>query len=112
LIIGIYKMNETNTKIGKILSNANLEYIPEAHCYLKVNDKIIDATTNSSNFDNIKNDIIEKIEIEPYQVADFKVEYHQNFIKSWLTRTKSAYTFDKIWKIREECINHLSNVNF
>ena len=40
LIMGIYKMNEINTpKIGNTLVNNKLNYIPEAHCYLKIDDK-------------------------------------------------------------------------
>ena len=108
LIIGIYKMTEGNTNIGNILSDINIEYIPEAHCYLKIDGKTVDVTSKESNFDKIKSDILEEIEIEPFQVADFKVNYHQNFIKRWLKETDSEFTFDEIWKIREQCIRNLS----
>ena len=33
LFIGIYKMNEQNTKIGSILSDNFLDFIPEAHVF-------------------------------------------------------------------------------
>jgi hypothetical protein len=110
LIIGIYKMSETNTlKIGTVLSENNLEYIPEAHCYLKIDNEVVDATSTVSNFDKIKNDILDEIEIEPYQVIDYKVNYHQNFIKKWISNNKITFTFEEIWKIRETCIEQLSN---
>jgi len=36
LIIGIYRMTESNTpRIGTELTKNAIEYIPEAHCYLK-----------------------------------------------------------------------------
>ena len=108
LFIGIYKMNEQNTPIGKILSDNNLIYIPEAHCYLKIKGEIVDVTSNESDFEKIKADLLQEIEIEPYQVADFKVNYHQDFIRNWLIETKSEYTFENIWKIREHCIEILS----
>ena len=109
LLIGIYKMSEDNTpKIGKVLSENSLDYIPEAHCYLKVNDEIIDVTSTTSDFEKIKNDILEEIEIEPFQVADFKIEYHQDFIKNWILNHQIKFTFDEIWKIRERCIAQLS----
>jgi hypothetical protein len=108
LIIGIYKMTEDNTNIGNILSDNNIEYIPEAHCYLKIDGKTVDVTSKESNFDTIKSDILEEIEIEPFQVADFKVNYHQNFIKNWLNETKSDFSFEEIWAIREKCIKKLS----
>jgi hypothetical protein len=104
LIIGTYKMKESNTNIGTILSDNNLEYIPEAHCYLKIDGKTIDVSSQESDFDKIKVDLLVEIEIEPYQVADFKI----NYIKKWLNETNSKFTFDEIWKIREKCIEQLS----
>ena len=39
LILGMYKMRTTNTpKIGTTLSEHQLDYMPEAHCYLKINE--------------------------------------------------------------------------
>jgi len=108
LIVGIYKMNEMNTKIGTILTDNNIDFIPEAHCYLKINGEYIDCTTSKSNFDKIKNDILEEIEIEPNQVGAFKIKYHQGYIKKWLLNTKSDITFDQIWDFREQCIAFLS----
>jgi hypothetical protein len=108
LIIGIYKMNEFNTKIGTILSANKVEYIPEAHCYLKIDGIRFDGTSSDSEFDKIKNDLLEEIEIEPYQVGDFKIEYHQKFIKNWLIENNSKFSFKQIWKIREQCIENLS----
>ncbi len=108
LIIGIYKMNEQNTKIGTILSDNNLEYLPEAHCYLKIDGQTIDVTSKDADFDKIKDDLLEEIEIQPYQVGDFKVNYHQNFIKKWLLETNTKFSFDEVWEIREKCINSLS----
>lgn len=108
LIIGIYKMNETNTKIGTILSENSIDYIPEAHCYLCINGERMDYTNRSSNFEKIKDDLLEEIEIEPYQVGEFKIEYHQNFMKKWLLDTKSNLSFSEIWSVREKCIAYLS----
>ncbi len=110
LIIGMYKMNEQNTKIGTILSDNNLEYLPEAHCYLKIDEKTVDITSNDANFNKIKADLLEEIEIEPYKVAYFKVNYHQEYIKKWLLETNSKFSFDEIWGIRELCILKLSVV--
>jgi hypothetical protein len=95
LIIGIYKMSESNTKIDTLLSENAIDYIPEAHCYLKINGERFDYTTESSNFEKIKNDLLEEIEIEPYQVGAFKIEYHQDFVKKWLVGTKSNFSFNR-----------------
>ncbi|TXI68373.1 MAG: hypothetical protein E6Q46_01305 [Flavobacterium sp.] len=111
LYIGIFKMNEVNTqKLGDLLTKNNINYIPEAHCYLKINQIPVDATTSDSFYDKIKQDIMEEIEIIPNQVSDYKVEYHKAFLKKWITKTNQNNTFEEIWEIREQCIkNYLSN---
>lgn len=109
LYIGIFKMTETNTaKIYPLLSDNEIEYIPEAHCYLKIDGIPIDITTSESFYDKIKDAILEEIKIEPNQVSEFKVDYHKNFIKKWITETNQSKTFEEIWAIRENCISKLS----
>lgn len=110
LFIGIYKMNEKNTKIGSILKDNNLEYLPEAHCYLKVNGNVMDVTSKESNFENLKNDILEEIEIKAHQVSEFKIKYHKDYIKKWIINNQINYKFEEIWKIREQCIAKLSKL--
>ena len=109
LFIGLYKMTETNTDISNILSRNNLEYLPEAHCYLKIDNEIVDITTINSDFGRIRDSLIEEIEIEPWQVGDFKVNYHKSFITKWINTNNVKFSFEEIWKIREECISYLSN---
>lgn len=110
LYIGIFKMNEQNTKIGTILSSKNIDYIPEAHCYLKMNGNPIDVTTTDSFYEKIKNELLEEIEIIPSQVVDFKVDYHKKFIKKWIAETNqsNSFSFEEIWSLRELCILKLS----
>lgn len=105
LILGMFKMNsKNNPKITQILERENLQYIPEAHCYLSTNNIKLDLTNSKSDFSNIENDIISEIEIQPEQVNQYKVEYHKEFLKSWLKKENSKLTFEKLWNIREECI--------
>ncbi|MGO3184284.1 MAG: hypothetical protein ACTIJ9_15765 [Aequorivita sp.] len=110
LILGIYKMTEQNTpKTSPLLSENNLVYIPEAHCYLKYKDERIDATSATSDFAKIKNDILEEIEIGPHHVAEFKVNFHKGFLRNWLKQEKMDFTLEEIWKIRENCIENISS---
>ena len=109
LIIGIYKMTEQNTSIGNLLSVNSLTYLPEAHCYLKIDGVVIDATSSNSNFDLIKDEILEEITIEPNQVGTYKIAYHQSFLKKWIVENNIPFTIDEIWNIREKCIQLLSN---
>lgn len=109
LFIGIFKMTESNTsKIYPLFSENELSYIPEAHCYLKINGIPVDATTTESFYQIIKNEIIEELEIIPSQASHFKVIYHQEFIKKWILETKQNKSFEEIWRIREQCILKLS----
>ncbi len=108
LIVGIYKMNSVNMpKIGSVLTSNGLDYIPEAHCYLKINNKRIDLTTITSNIENLQKDIMEEIEITPEQVATFKVDYHKKYITNWIKTNNIPLNLDNIWNIREECISLL-----
>lgn len=109
LLIGIYRMSEKNTpRIGNVLTKNSIDFIPEAHCYLKINGNRIDLTTKNSNFQKIEKDIIQEKEIKPEQVVKFKVDYHKEFIKDWLRETGSNFEFDQLWQIREQCIQNLT----
>jgi len=109
LHIGIFKMNEKNTaKIFPLLSENQINYIPEAHCYLKINGIPLDVTASESFYDKIKDVILEEIEIEPFQVEKYKVDYHKEFLKKWIIETNQNKTFEEIWAIRENCIQKLA----
>ena len=111
LIVGLFKMNKKNTpQVSSTLQKYNLEYIPEAHCYLKYEDKIIDLTKLNSIPTDFLDELIEEIEILPEQITDFKVNYHKNYLASWLDKNKQInLSLNDLWKIREECIQKLSD---
>ncbi|TXD80565.1 hypothetical protein ESY86_20430 [Subsaximicrobium wynnwilliamsii] len=109
LILGIYKMNRQNTpNIGNVLIENSIEFIPEAHCYLKIDDRRADITTDNSDFEKIERDILNELEIEPEQVAEFKVEYHKEILTKWISENRIDRDFNEIWKIREKCITNLT----
>jgi thiol-disulfide isomerase/thioredoxin len=113
LILGIFKMNSKNTiEISKTLNKNNLEYIPEAHNYLKFENKIFDFTKNNSKPSDFESDLIEEIEMLPNQISNYKVELHKNHLQNWLNRNEEIkFNLNEIWKIREQCILDLSNGN-
>ena len=109
LFIGIYKMNETNTKgVGNVLKNYNLEYIPEAHTYLKMNAKIIDITRETTSLISFEDTLLFEEQILPNQITDYKVSLHQRFLKQWVIDEGKTEDLKKIWHIRELCIAALS----
>lgn len=109
LVLGIFKMNQTNTPdIGTELMDNAIAYIPEAHCYLKIDGEYVDITTKTSEFKDIEQDIIEEQVIKPEDVFEFKINYQKAFIKNWLKGTNSTLTFEQMWQIREQCIANRS----
>lgn len=109
LILGVYKMSRENTpKIACVLEEKSIPYIPEAHCYLKIRGKQVDLTTKGTDFSRIEKDILEEKEIEPKQVAEFKVSFHKEFLRKWLPKSGLTFSFDEIWSIRESCIQNLA----
>ncbi|WP_313504412.1 hypothetical protein [Kaistella carnis] len=110
LVLGIFKMNSSNTKeIRQTLKTYNLEYLPEAHNYLKYDSEIYDFTKKDSKPTDFINELLEEIEIKPEQITNFKVNYHKEYLAKWLTENKKIkFTLNEIWKIREKCIENLT----
>lgn len=110
LILGIFKMNGNNTpKVKSVLEAYNLDYIPEAHNYLKFNNQILDFTKRNSSENDFIDDLLEETEIQAHQINHFKVEFHKNYLRKWLAENPQIlYSLDKLWQIREQCIKALS----
>ncbi|KQT17042.1 hypothetical protein ASG31_11830 [Chryseobacterium sp. Leaf404] len=108
LILGIFKMDAYYTgKIKKTLEKFNLNYIPEAHNYLKIDDEYFDFTKPGSNYSQFKNKILIEKEIEFNEIFDQKIAFHKNFLRNWILKEKIPYSLDEIWNIREQCISDL-----
>lgn len=108
LILGMYKMNHMNTPaIGDTISAKGLEYIPEAHCYLKIGNQRMDITTRAHHFERLAKDIINETEISPEQVDTFKVAYHKDFLRQWMAEHHIHMSFEELWETREACIRKL-----
>lgn len=108
LVIGIYRMTERNTPgVGRVLAASGLEYMPEAHCYLRYLDDRIDVTREIG--DRATEPItrfLHEEEISPEQIGDYKIALHQRWIREWIASPDAPRRlgFDELWKIREACI--------
>lgn len=111
LILGLFRMNGINTpKVSKTLAKHNLDYIPEAHNYLRYGNRILDYTSEYFTISNFESDIIEEIPINVNQITDFKITYHKQYLQNWiLFYHQSNFTMEDLWMIREQCINDLSS---
>ncbi|MEM6394892.1 MAG: hypothetical protein AAF741_00995 [Bacteroidota bacterium] len=109
LVLGMYLMSEVNTPgIYPILTQHDLEAIPEAHCYLKVEEKRYDFTKPDSDIARIETDILEEVIIQPEQVGTFKRNYHRDYLRKYISKNNIYMSFETLWKIREACIQQLS----
>lgn len=109
LVLCIYKMSETNTPgIGKVLTDAKLDFIPEAHCYLMIDEIVHDYTFEIDRIDIIRKETLEEKAIDPSQVNQYKIEYHQQYIKTWIKVNGLRYNFEQVWNLRERCIQALT----
>ena len=111
LILGLFRMNEHNTPaVSKILLKENLDYIPEAHNYLKIDNTIVDCTFSNSSKLNFITDLILETEIESNQITDYKVNFHKQYLETWLLKEPSlSMSLQELWLIRENCISALSS---
>lgn len=110
LIVGIYLMTKENTpKVGAVLDKHQLSGIPEAHCYLRINEEYLDATSNQSDYLKIASNVMEERSILPEFLVSDKIKYHREFMENWITKEGSSVSIDELWQIREECIEALSN---
>jgi hypothetical protein len=110
LIIGLFKMNKKNTpQVAATLAKHQLQYLPEAHCYLKYNGQVLDFTNKSSCSNYFLQDILQEIEINCNQISDFKINYHKAYLACWLNENINInLTVNEIWAIREQCIADLA----
>lgn len=113
-MMGIYKMNGINTKIVlPVLDKYQLNYIPEAHVYLRMGAKVIDVTKRSFANTLFLQDLIYEEEISPSQIGNYKINKHRDFIKEWFDNNPSiSYDIQRLWLIREECIAALSKNSY
>jgi hypothetical protein len=106
LICGIYYMTAKNTpKISSVLNNYDLNYIPEAHCFIKYQNQYFDITHTDGES---MLDIVDFLEFNIDNIYPKKDIFHQTHIKTWVKNNTIPYTPEEIWKIREMCILALS----
>jgi hypothetical protein len=109
LILGVFLMTKINMpQLANILDKYKLDALPEAHNYLRINDAIVDCTNLNRGSFNLEYEFVTEKEIQPNQIADWKVTYHRNFLQKWLKHQSNInWTLDELWQIRELCILEL-----
>jgi hypothetical protein len=106
LTLGIYQMHEGNTPgVGAILSQYQLPFIPEAHCYLTYEQQRVDITRSGAEPNEPITYLLYEEAIVPSQIGEYKVDLHKRFLRRWLAESgTNGYSFGELWTIREACI--------
>jgi len=102
-------MNEANTTgVGSVLNPNGLDTIPEAHCYLSYNNNYYDFTRRESPIEP-QLEFIHEEEITPEQISEYKTQRHKFFMEEWLKSKDNFMNLEMLWKLREDCITHISS---
>lgn len=107
LVVGIYEMSEDNTPgVGVVLDAAGLASIPEAHCYLKVDDSRFDFTGLPAGLKSPFQSLVSETVVSPVQLIEDKKRLHLGILQTWADG--HDLSLDDAWAIREACIAELS----
>ena len=98
-------MRESNTPgVGAVLRAAHLEYVPEAHCYLKYNGCRVDLTRYGAAATEEIDVFFVEIPLRAQELVIRKSSEHRRF----LTERYGIDASEAIWQVRENCIAALS----
>src|SRR4051812_4074454 len=104
LVIGMYRMTAENTPaVAGILEDNGLDCIPEAHNYLLTAGTRLDCTRSGMDVNDFIDDVISEIEIQPEQITEFKISYHQRWLEQWIIEKQLKITAGALWTVREKC---------
>ena len=109
LTVGIYDMHEDNTPgVGVILDAAGVASIPEAHCYLKVDDSRFDFTGLRRGATSPFQSLVSETAVLPKDLVQHKRRLHANRLLNWAGQ--HGLSLDDAWTIREACISALAQL--
>ena len=92
-----------------VLKKYDLAAVVETHCYLGYQGQRIDVTFPEKITYPVASNFLKEWTITPREIGDKKIQLHQKEMKLWITDKKIPCTFEKMWKIREKCIDQLSS---
>jgi hypothetical protein len=101
LIVGIYLMNENNTPgVGSVLGRNEFNSIPEAHCYLRYENRRIDLTRSEIVASEPINEFLVEVAVEAEKLPEFKQPFHYQYVVDNYGNDQAK----AVWDCREQCI--------
>ena len=111
LVVGVYMMCEENTPgVGVILSNTGVASIPEAHCYLRHENVRYDYTGLQAFGVSPFESLVSEHVTTSAELPHFKLALHKEVMANWAL--ERDLSFFETWKVREKCIQRLSESPF
>lgn len=94
---------------ANFLDKLNVEFFPEAHCYLRYAGEDIDVTFSDQS-PILKVKVLQSYPIQPEQIGAHKLALHQKYLRQWLVDEglDKRFSFDEVWRLREAWIASLS----
>lgn len=112
LMLAICKLTtQLDPRATEFLRTLNVDYFPEAHCYLRYREDDIDVTFPRQST-ALKVEILQQHRIEPEQIGDHKVALHHAYLQHWMAAQgiDQRFSFDEIWAMREAWITSLGGL--
>lgn len=108
LRIGVFEMHANNTPaIAPVLHAAQLNAIPEAHCYLAINDMRCDFTSDKFTIP-FQDTLLYETHVDPINLFLMKDSIHKRILEQWAINHAPDFSIERLWEIREACIGALS----
>ncbi|MFV8756818.1 hypothetical protein ACNOYE_40255 [Nannocystaceae bacterium ST9] len=106
--LGMFELSgEGFPAVARVLAEAGIPCMLEAHCYLVVGRKRVDLTWPSDQAVPHPRFLHEQV-IEPSELPEGKVRRHRSYLETWLVKQGWGMSVDRAWVIREACIAALS----
>ncbi len=111
LRLGIYRLHGGNAAaVGPILDAAALQFLPEAHWFLRMNGTIYDFTFPDFEIPDLEQELLLEVDVRPDQIGSAKDQIHRDFLMNWLLADSKVHlSLDELWLVREKCILALSS---
>ena len=108
LTVGIYAMSELNTPgIGSILESASVSSIPQAHCYLTVDNQRLDFTGLQRGSASPLRSLSAEFFLTPDKLAERRSPLQQQAVAHWATQ--QGMSFEAAWALRQACLAVLTD---